>query len=715
MLSIILFSIIGLAEESNNREVSVESSIDIVVLNGTILSVEFTADVSYFTLPANEMQYSREDIIQANSEERGAIKYALKSDIVSQMKSSFPDCQFEQIYSLPRYESGLFIDKYYVNLTADFFSMNSSISTFQLVNGLLDSGVFVNYSFPWTALEGWNNTYTLLLSDEIGFKRTNGDVDNKKISWEVFNGFGNIEMISGTITLKDLNPTTPPNQNESVTLVFSLNCHPVENPAMSIILKANRLDMNAYSLMSTVFSLPSSLPADSVRLCVQNNLTTFDKIRSFSLDKYEKSAMSSVESSTFNQSFNLSFFWNESTTVNCSPAFVLDFMDESPPVTGLITDPSVEVNFFNITDKAFFGLINAGAESVVNSSNVNFADVFDKSKLSSSCELILPRHVLFDNKQVVSWNHSTEFVGKFDSEKSPTYDTQEVSQYQVINVKSTDLNLLSFFTGKTEVNLGIGFEKTREIFVLSRSSDLSIPDQIVLPFINADAFRVCIEEGVFSTEEINKYINQQETALENMSRRLFPSIKGSAVNDPRVFQDSLEWNENISSMEDKDPVTIRQYMESTAPLKCHFSLFPPQFSFAKQNFTFIGVPREKVTYNMTFPKGVSINILSSSQPIIQKSSSNGNAQLSLTLNASETGKVATVLLSMEPTLLYVIGLFVPCIISVMITLVLFIVVYIIRKKRNVFRQNKNRHNLPEDNESYENEDYYVPPKPPSSR
>jgi large-conductance mechanosensitive channel len=282
-------------------------------------------------------------------------------------------------------------------------------------------------------------------------------------------------------------------------------------------------------------------------------------------------------------------------------------------------------------------------------------------------------------------------------------------------VKSTDLNLLSFFTGKTEVNLGIGFEKTRSIFVLSRSSNLVIPDSVSLPFVNADAFRLCVEEGVFSGEEINQYLTSHETELENTSKRLFPSVKGSAVNDEDIFQDSLEWDGNISEMDSNTPVVIHQRMESTAPLSCHFSLFPPQFSFATQNFTFIGVPNEKVTYNMTFPKGVSINILSSSQQVIEKTVEDGESLLSVTLNASETGKVATVLLSMEPSLVYVIGLFVPCIISVVITLILFIVVYVIRKKRNVFRQNEHRQPSNNENEGYENEEYYIPPKPPSSR
>ena len=717
---ILLFSVFVLAlavsaEESTEVDASVASSIDVFVVDGTLLRVELTADVSLITLPANEIQYTREEIAQADSEMLGAIKYALKSDIVSQLKSCFPGCTLEHVYSLPSYNSGVFVDKYNVTLSSDFFSMNESVSSSELINGLLDAGVFVNYSFPWTARIGWNNSFTLILSEELGYKRTNGDVQSTQINWDVLNGGGSMNEKKGTITLKDLNPTTNPSQNETVSLLFSLNCQKTENPVMNMQLKAYRLDMNQYDCMPSVLSLPVSVPSDGIRLCVENNLTSYDMINDVSMNSYLKEAMTSLKTSSFNQSFNTSFFWDDLTTLNCSPAFVLDKMDEDPPVTGVLFDPSVDVSFFNISAKAFFGLINAGGESTVSGDDVNFADVLDASQLPSISEILLPRNVLFEDNQQVTWNHSSDFSGEFTSENSPTYTSQKVHRKHVINVKSTDLNLLSFFTGKTEVNLGIGFEKTRSIFVLSRSSNLVIPDSISLPFVNADAFRLCVEEGVFSGEEINQYLTSHETELENTSKRLFPSVKGSAVNDEDIFQDSLEWDGNISEMESNTPVVIHQRMESTAPLSCHFSLFPPQFSFATQNFTFIGVPNEKVTYNMTFPKGVSINVLSSSQQVIEKTVEDGESLLSVTLNASETGKVATVLLSMEPSLVYVIGLFVPCIISVVITLILFIVVYVIRKKRNVFRQNEHRQPSNNENEGYENEEYYIPPKPPSSR
>ncbi|MBS3748986.1 MAG: hypothetical protein KGY67_04730 [Candidatus Thermoplasmatota archaeon] len=711
LLLILFGSLVG-AQES---DASVESSIDINIVDGTTLSVELTADVSYITLPANDIRYFKTDIQQASPEMLGAIKYALKSDIVSQLKSSFPECLVSSVYELPRYESGVFLDRYNVSLRPAFFSMNESVSSSDVINGLLDSGVFVNYSFSWNAMNGWNNTFTLILSNELGYKRTDGSVDNKEISWDVFNGMGSNEEQMGSITLKDMNPSTDPSKNESVSLLFSLDCRTPNQSDMAVLLQAYRLEMKRYSCLPSVLSLPQSLPADAVRLCAENNLTDYEEIKTMSFDEYVTYSLNALQKSSFNQSFNYSFTFDAATTINCSPAFNVTNMEEQPPVTGLITDSFVKVSLFNVSARAFFGLINAGGESEVSSESVNFADVFDNSRYPSSSTLRLPDHVLFNDQNEVTWNHSSDFSGVFNSDESLEYSSQQVNCNYEIDVKSTDLNLLSFFTGKTEVNLGIGFEKNREIQVLSRSSELSIPEDIDLSFVNADAFRLCVEERVFTDEEINDFIIKHETLLENTSRRLFPSIKGSAANDQDTFEDSLEWTGNISSMDAEDPVVLRQCMESTAPLSCQFKLFPPQFSFEAQNLTFVGVAEETVMYNMTFPKGVSVSVLSSSQEVKMLTDSDGRDLLSVRLNASENGKVASVLLLMKPSLLYIIGLFIPCIISVIITFILFIVVYIIRKKRNTFRQNYHHGSAGDEPEEYENEAYYVPPKPPSKR
>ncbi len=706
----------GSAEESEDIDASVMSTIDISIIDGNSFTVEFTADISFITLAANEKQYSREEISQSGPEILGAIKYALKSDIVSQIRASLPGCVLTSRYELPLYDSGVFFDEYDVNLTSTFFTMNDSISTYDLINGLLDSGVFINYSFPWTAKPGWDNTYTIILTEEIGYKRTNGNVQQQRISWDVFNRAGTKNEQKGTLTLMDVNPTTDPSQNETVSFVFSLDCRAPETPFMSLRLQAHRLAMSKYGFLPSVLSLPPSLPADAVRLFVEQNLTTWDQLRQRSFLPYEVEAMNRLTHSSFNQSFNETFAWDEETTTNCLPQFTVDAMDEIPPIVGMINDPSVHVSIQNISARAFFGLINAGAESTVTATDVNFADVFDDIiHLPSSNELILPDHVLFEQQNMISWNHSTAFSGSFESESPPSTLKKDINRVYRIDVKSTDLNLLSFFTGTTEVNLGLGFEKNRNIHAIPRSSDLFIPSAIDLSFMNADAFRLCAEENVFSEKEIESFIARHENELENMSKRLFPSIKGSAVSDLSVFEHSLLWDGNISTMESDQPVIINQVMESTAPLSCHISLFPPQFSFASQNLTFVGVAGEAVTYNMTFPKGVSIDIESSSQNVVQKTSEDGTDLISVTLNASETGKIATVVLTMQPSLTYVLGLFMPCIISVIITLILFFVVYIIRKKRNMFRQKNQHPPYPNGKDDYQNEDYYVPPKPPSSR
>ena len=66
---------------------------------------------------------------------------------------------------------------------------------------------------------------------------------------------------------------------------------------------------------------------------------------------------------------------------------------------------------------------------------------------------------------------------------------------------------------------------------------------------------------------------------------------------------------------------------------------------------------------------------------------------------------------MTPSSLFIVGVFVPCIVSLVIALILIIIIFLIRKKR----KGKKIETPIEDEEitGYEDEDFYVPPPPDS--
>jgi hypothetical protein len=114
---------------------------------------------------------------------------------------------------------------------------------------------------------------------------------------------------------------------------------------------------------------------------------------------------------------------------------------------------------------------------------------------------------------------------------------------------------------------------------------------------------------------------------------------------------------------------------------------------------------------MIFPHGISISVIDPSNKTRIAETEDGRYYLEVKFSASESDSSVEVLCKMTPSALFVIGIFVPCIVSLIIAIVLVIVIYILRKKR------KGKNIIPtleeEDLTGYEEEDYYVPPPPGS--
>jgi len=194
------------------------------------------------------------------------------------------------------------------------------------------------------------------------------------------------------------------------------------------------------------------------------------------------------------------------------------------------------------------------------------------------------------------------------------------------------------------------------------------------------------------------------------SKTLFPLIKGSALFDQSAFDESLRWNENISLMDDSNPVIVSSSIQTAFPLMFDFSILPPSASIKSLNLSFSGIKDQDVTYSMVFPKGIRIDISDTFDRAEMIHYSDGRMGFSISFNETDDDHMDSVLITMHPSGLYLLAMFVPCIISIFITMILLVLIYIIRKKRKGIRK-ANKEIPPQE---YDQEDYYVPP-PPSKR
>ncbi len=709
---LISFIVLGICVQADEAGDDVEGSFTVSIVDGSSFLVTFTGDVDEVLLTASGKSYSKteiQSISQSYPEVMGAIKYAIMTKVTDQIHQSFPQAIIASETELPQYQQQLFQDEYLIELTADFFDFNDSVDASNFINGLLNIGAFVNYSFPLSSLEGWNNSYRFVLSDSIGYKRTNGKVSGNEILWEIRNNEGQQPSKTGKVTLFFTSPTTPTTSNESIEVLFQIDAGNRGKTSLSTILSAYFIDISSFQIIPSFITNVEVIPADAVRLCVLNNFTDWNTFYQQTLYPLNQEIISFLETPDFNQSLDMDFQWNESVTNQSEDPYNITQMDEIPPVMGEFTDEDIDLTICGLPSSAVFGLVNTGAELEISSDDVNIKSRFAQLNYTYRGVLFLPDHVFLEDSNNYEWDQNGSIQGSFSSDVAKSYDTQQIDSRISIEVKNTDLNLLSFFTGKTELTMGVHCRQTKHLNVTTLPTAFNLPEKISIDYLTADALRLCIDQQVFSQDQVSSYLEQQKQSFEEIAKGIIPSLKGGAQIDRDQFDQTIQWDENISSMHDLDPVELVNYMHSSYPLSFGFSVIPPSFNINIQNLTFSGIDGENVTYSLVFPAGISV-MVNDSLDRVYTETVNGKTVVHLSFNETEGSLIDVVSISLYPTAFYIIGLFVPCIVSVIITVILFIVVYLIRKKRNQFHVD-NSSRVPTEEDSFEDQDYYVPPPP----
>ncbi|MFH1013243.1 MAG: hypothetical protein V1769_01895 [Thermoplasmatota archaeon] len=717
----------GHCSETVDDLVTCEFTLD--VTNGVTFSVHVIADVDAITLSASGKTYSKSEIQSvsiSNPELMGAIKYAIKAALSEQLQNTFMNADIVTNQDLPSYATSVFSDSYTITLSPSFFSLGEEVNVYEFVNGMIDCGAFVNYSIPLQASSGWNNTYVFVLSEEMTYRITTGTVKQNSITWTVLNGDGETPQRTAEVTLAGNTPSTSGFVSDSIKVTFEMDCTQPKQPRLSILLNAEAINISPYALPFPLFSNIDIVPSDGVRLLIKNNLTGWDNIFANTLEPASSMIIEAVESSSFNQTIDAIFSWDNTTTTECQEPYNITNMNCLPPVRGMFIDDDVLFNMCSLSSRAVFGLVNAGAKVHMTSADVNFGDNLNTLSYSYDGSLVLPDHVLLNNQRTFLWNQTLPIAGNFSSDVAPSYTIQDIDTHIIIEIESTDMNLVSFFTGKTELTVGVFLSETQRRNVTTLPDHMVLPPQVSLTYLNADGLRLCVEESVFSDEQITSFLSDETRMFENHSKDLFPLLQGKAQVDKESFDQSLQWAGNISSMNDSVPVKVVSTFHSSYPLPFSFLLFPPGLNVSKQEISFTSIPNQSITYTMVFPQGTSVEVNDTLDRAEIRERSDGRKCLVVSFNASEDDLVDVVTVSMRPSVLFILGLFVPCIISLIITIILIVVVYVLRKKRKQFHgpnhKKTNKKSKPskvsqqvEDNDiELDEEDFYVPP-PPSRR
>ena len=438
--------------------------------------------------------------------------------------------------------------------------------------------------------------------------------------------------------------------------------------------------------------------------------STWGEIYEKTVKPVEEKIKNIIENSSFNQTLNLDKKWDSESATNVSNPYDTNNMDSSPNIKIMLIDTDVDFKICDISNRAMFGLINAGAEANITAEDINFGDNLNSIGYNYNVSLYLPENIYLDGENIYKWNETTSASGEFESDVSTKYDNEKKETVIEIELQTSDLNLLSFLTGKTELTFGIFIQENRNYNVTNISGVFDLPKKILLDNMNSDAFRLCIQENVFNEDAVSNYLTSENKLFEKRLGKIIQGldIEGKGQLQRGVFDDSIEsWDGNISSMSDEPGIIIASYAHCSHPISFDMSFLPPSFEIPNQDFNFTGIKNHNVTYRMIFPEGIDITVDDPLNKAQIKTKNDGRKYFEISFNSSEYNLSSMVSCKIALSGLFITAVFVPCIISMIITLVLITVIVILRRKRK--SRGGSSSAVEEDSGGYEDEDYYVPP------
>jgi hypothetical protein len=704
---------------------NVEATLTCSFVSGAQLTVQ--AQMIVNNIDVFDTSYTRqaiEELAASNQIVMGAIMLRLHDTVKAQIETAFTDADVDTMNSIPLYEKPYFIDTFRVNLTEDFFKFNGSLNLTDFINGVLDMGATVAYSFDLSAVQGWNTSFMFSLPSTMTLVYANTADTNPEtntVRWVLRNTTGTDAGIAATISMQSKNPTTIASETQDISLEYVFDTTTVTNIIFIDSMILRKVDIRNYNVLPAFVTGLRSIPADGLRLFIENGLFTWEALFENTIHPIEQQTTPILQNSSFEQNLSFSFSWDAQSTTNCSIPYDIAHMDDEPAIRANFEDSHVDLRICEMPALAFLGLINAGANASISSGDVNFGAGLDGLMYPYTIVLFLPTNITLDGKTSYLWNETTPLSGTFtsDVQPNPPYSTDHIETNIVIDLAKMDLNIPSVFSGKTELTTSVKMREDDSLYVIRRSDDLWFSPKLNLSFLNADAFRLCVNEKVFSQDQINAFFSQKTALFQQRLSNVLHGLKVKGSIDNNSYINSLgDWDGDISTMADVVPVFISNYANEVYMIGFNVSLWPADLSVLPQQFTLQGIENQTVTYRIIFPRGIDINASEDSgRSLIIGTTNDGRDYVELSFNESATGQPSILTCTLHASPVYVLGLFLPCILVFLLLVVLIVIIYLIRKKRGGLRRGKRKLFEPEDTEpiDYSDQEYYVPPPPSTTK
>ena len=323
---------VTVAEDTLDNLVVAEFYIDFVT--GTYLNVEIIMDAHKLTI---DETYTSDEIKSADEGKLGAFSFLLYQMLERQLDETFKNADILN-FSMPTFDGDKFNEELDVKLTTSYFGLNDSVNANDFINGILDMSAILNYSLNFQVEPGWNNTYLIELGQNLDYKRTTGTLYNNRIRWILKNWDGNNPSKLAELELKMGDPTTPASESDDIYLEFILDSETGDTTSLNTNVLVKSADIQIYNVLPNFIYNIDFMPSDGIRLLVDNGFITWDRCYETTIKPLEEKIVSTIEKSSFNQSLDIMFNWDNETTTDCLVPYEISNMNNKPFIKAILTE-----------------------------------------------------------------------------------------------------------------------------------------------------------------------------------------------------------------------------------------------------------------------------------------------------------------------------------------------------------------------------------------
>ena len=655
------------AKEVSNR---VDADFEIIFLDGTKLEVKMK--LRAYKLRIFGESYTADRIRETYAQNGPAFEQVLFEGIESIMNHIFRDCDFsvcrprverESLFDSPS-NPVVFKATSNVTLTSGFFGTNlPNISDF--INGILDMGGRVTYNFNLYAEPGWNVTFYVELNQRMEVVEASAGIvlpSGREVVWEIKNWNGENEGEERELKIKYENPTTIAKQKD-VRLDIYLDFSNLDTTILNCSMNVFSYPVNEIATLPSFISGLYFIPADGIRLFVEEGLTDWDKIK----EKVFLSEKQKLEEK-FNQSFHtaVNFDFKMNLSIDSQKPYNITHMDSFPPVSGTFSD-DIYFHICNISSRAFFGFIYAGGKAELDSSAISIKEI----GYPFSLYLILPPEL----GGKVKWNSSSNLTLEYGH--APSYGKEAIEVVVEMSIDGFDLDTLAFLSGGKSLIETFNVRYSEKLYAVKPF--FPIPGCISIPYANSDLIRLCLEEGIITKENLDALVAERKKEVDKeLSGVFMMPVEGYINFDEGGLEKSKEWDGNIKEMDDSEPFIIPFYARIPVRAGFDLSLLPPSIETKNQTLILKGLPGKEVIYRIIIPKDIEIEFNDTIGAVKSYKLNDGKKLLEVHLNGSSQ---IVLCYSIKLPPLLVVSLLLPLIMVIALIVAIVCIVAYIRKRR----------------------------------